>query len=210
MTGSARAGQPPRPPEILSRRTLQISSVDAGIVLYRIHRSQQAPLHFGRGSDPDRHHRWDAPDASYGVCYLAQKAHTAFAETLLRDLEIGAIQERELAIRSLARLHVRAPLRLVAMHGKGLRRLGADASVVQGAYDATWLWSAFHAHPNAPDGIRYRARHDDSGLSIALFERGRDKVEHLDSTGLLDRAHTRELSRWLDRYEIGLSSSDDL
>jgi hypothetical protein len=184
-----------------------ISPVGAGTILSRIHRSHQAPLYFGRESNPERRQRWDASDASYGVCYMAQEGHIAFAETLLRDLDLEAVQERELAIRSLARLHVRAPLRLVAMHGQALRGLGADASVVQGPYDVTWAWSAaLHAHPDAPDGICYRARHDDSGFSIALFERAGDRVEHLDSTGLLAPAHARELARWLDRYSVGLTS----
>lgn len=207
MTRGARLGPPPLPPANLPRRTLAISSVGAGTILYRIHRSHQAPLYFGRESDPDRRQRWDAPDASYGVCYMAQESHIAFAETLLRDLELDAVQEAELAIRSLARLHVRTPMRLAAMHGKALRRLGADASVVQGPYDVTWLWSAaFQAHPDTPDGICYRTRHYDSGFSIALFERARDKVEHLDSVELLAPAHARELARWLDRYDVGVTS----
>ena len=200
MTKSALPGPPPSPPATLSQRALEISSVGAGTILYRIHRSHQPPLYFGRESGPDRRQRWAAPDASYGVCDMAQEGHIAFAETLLRDLELESVQERELAIRSLARLHVRAPLRLVAMHGAALRRLGADAAVVRGPYDVTWDWSAaFHAHPDAPDGICYRARHDDSGFSIALFERAADRVEPLDSTGLLDAAHVRELARGPDR-----------
>lgn len=207
MTKPARPGPPPHPPATLSRRTLAISSIGAETILYRIHRSHQAPLYFGRESDPDRRQRWDAPDASYGVCYMAQEGHTAFAETLLRDLDLEAVQETELAVRSLARLQVRVPLRLVAMHGKALRGLGADASVVQGPYGVTWAWSAaFHAHPDTPDGVCYRARHDDSGFGVALFERARDRVEHLDSTGLLDLAHARDLARWLDRYTMGLTS----
>lgn len=207
MTNPARPGPPPNPPAAISRRTLAISPVGAGTVLFRIHRSRHAPLYFGRDSDPDRRQRRDAPDASYGVCYMAEEGHIAFAETLLRDLALDAIPESELEIRSLARLQVRAPLRLVAMHGKALRGLGADASVVQGPYPITWAWSAaFHAHPDAPDGIYYRARHDDSGFSIALFDRARDKVEHLDSVGLLDPTQARESGRWLDRYEVGLTS----
>jgi hypothetical protein len=203
----SRPGPPPHPPANLARRTLSIASVDAGTILYRLHRTRSEPLYFGRQDDPDSRQRWDAPDASYGVCYMAEQDHIAFAETLLRDLRLDAVQETELAIRSLARLHVRTPLRLVAMHGKSLRALGANASVVDGRYDVAWSWSAaLYAHADAPDGIRYRARHDDSGFSIALFERARDRVEHLDSVGLLDPAHTRELTRWLGRYDVGLTT----
>jgi hypothetical protein len=118
------------------------------------------------------------------------------------------VPEEELAIRSLTRIRVRERLRLVAMHGSALRGLGADASVVQGPYEVTWLWSAaFHAHPDGPDGICYRARHDDSGFAIPIFERVEPKAELLDSTGLLEPAHAREVARWLERYGVGVASS---
>lgn len=200
-------GPPPHPPEDLAERTLEIAPFDAGVVLHRIHRSRDAPLYFGCESDPDRRQRWAAPDASYGVCYLAEEGHIAFAETLLRDLTLDVILEAELQVRSMARLRARAALRLVAMHGKALRAHGADASLVQGPYPITWTWSAaLHAHPDAPDGVCYRARHDDSGFSLALFERAQGKVEHLDSVPLLDPRVAHELARWLDRYEVGLTS----
>jgi hypothetical protein len=207
LTAPARPRPPPLPPDDLARRPLALSPVDTGTILFRIHRSRHSPLHFGRASDPVRRQRWDAPDASYGVCYLAREGHIAFAETLLRDLGLEVVPEAELAIRSLARIRVQEPLRLVAMHGSALRRLGADASAVQGPYEVTWLWSAaFHAHPDGPDGICYRARHDDSGFAIALFERAGTKVEFLDSTRLLEPAHAWELARWLERYDVGLTS----
>lgn len=207
MSGPARPGPPPSPPANLARRTLRIHPLAAGVILRRVHRTRHAPLHFGRESDPGRRQRWDAPDASYGVCHIAEEGHIAFVEALLRDLTLDAIPEAELRIRSLARLRVRAPLRLVAMHGGGLRAHGADASVVQGPYRLTCEWSAaLHAHPDAPDGIGYRARHDDSGLSLALFDRAHGKVEHVDSVELLDPIFAPELARWLDRYGVGLTS----
>lgn len=203
----ARPGDPPLPPATFAARALAWSPVEEGTTLYRIHRTDFAPLYFGRASDPDRRNRWDSPDASYGVCYLALDPAIAFAETLLRDLAIDAVQEAELRIRSLARFRVVERLRLVMMHGRGLRRNGADASVVQGAYEVTWAWSAaFHAHPDTPDGIVYRARHDDSGLAVALFERARDKIEHHDSVGLLSPECVRDLAGWLDAYGIGLTT----
>jgi hypothetical protein len=202
-----RPALPPTPPAGFAQRTLKIAPVSVGVVLSRIHRSRQASLYFGREGDAERRQRWDSPDASYGVCYMAEEGYSAFAETLLRNLTLDTIPEAELKVRSLARLRVRAPLRLVAMHGKALRAHGADASVVQGPYPITWEWSAaFHAHPSAPDGICYRARHDDSGFSIALFERAKGKIEHTSSIELLDPMFARELAQWLDRYQVGLTS----
>lgn len=207
MNSESRSGPAAGPPTDLARRSLKISPLDQGVVLYRIHRTRNAPLHYGRESEPDRRQRWDAPDASYGVCYLAEEGHIAFAETLLRDLTLDALPEAEIEVRSLTRLRVRAPLRLVAMHGKALRAHGADRAVVQGTYAITWQWSgAFHGHADAPDGIYYRARHDDSGFSVALFERAGDRVECLDTVGLSDPGFARELARWLDHYEVGLTS----
>jgi hypothetical protein len=203
----ARPWPPPNPPADFAKRALKIAAIDAGVILYGIHRSRHAPLYFGRESDPDRRQRWGAPDASYGVCYMAEKGHIAFAETLLSDLTIEAIPETELVLRSLARFRVSEPLRLVAMPGRALRPQGADASVVQGPYASTWAWSAaLHAHPDTPDGIRYRARHDDSGFSVALFERAGRKVEQLDSVELLNPMSLHDLAQWLDRYEVGITS----
>lgn len=178
-----------------------------GRILHRVHRSHYAPLHFGCSETPDSRQRWDSPDASYGVCYMAEDDHIALAETMLRAPELAAVSESELKARSLATLRLRSPLRLAAMHGSALHPHGADASVVQGPYPATWVWSAaLYSHPDNPDGICYRARHDDSGFGIALFERASDKLEHLISVELLDPSFVSDLSRWLDRYEVGLTS----
>lgn len=138
---------------------------------------------------------------------MAEEDHIAFVETLLRDLSLRDVSEAELAVRSLARIRVVSPLRLVAMHGKSLHAHGADAAVVQAPYPNAWEWSrAFHRHPSAPDGIYYRARHDDSGFSIALFERAAAKVAEVESTELLVPGFAGTLAEWLDRYDLGLSS----
>ncbi len=138
---------------------------------------------------------------------MAKDGHIAFAETLLRDLSIRELSEAELDLRSLCTIRVASPLRLVTMHGVSMRAHGADASVVHGPYPKAWEWSlAFHEHPSSPDGILYRARHDDSGLSIALFERAREKVEKAESIRLLDSGFAETLGEWLDRYDLGLSS----
>jgi hypothetical protein len=151
--------------------------------------------------------RWDAPDDSYGVCYLAEGGHTAFAETLLRELDRDEVSEADdLAPRSLARLRTSRTLVLAHMHGPGLRRMKATAAVIQGSYDATWAWSlALHSHPEGVDGIVYRARHDDDDLAIALFDRASSGIEVLGSTPLLDLSLSVDLGAWLDRYGIALT-----
>ena len=210
MRETAPPGPAPSPPPDLHARSLKTTRLQANKVLYRIHRTSRKPLHFGRHTDPARRQRWDAPDGSYGVCYMAKDGHIAFAETLLRDLSIRELSEAELDLRSLCTIRVVSPLRLVTMHGGSMRAHGADPSVVHGPYPKAWEWSlAFHEHPSSPDGILYRlyrARHDDSGLSIALFERARGKVEKAESIRLLDSGFAETLGEWLDRYDLGLSS----
>lgn len=206
--GASLPGPPPLPPRDFERRPLAIRQIPAGTLLYRIHRTPMGVLHFGPRIHREARGRWDAPDDSYGVCYLAEQAHTAFSETLLRELDREEVSENgDLATRSLAQLEVNRTLRLARMHGPGLRRMKATAAVVQGAgaYEITWAWSlAVHAHPGRADGIRYRARHDDDDLSVALFERARGAVTVLGSTPLLDLTLSATVGSWLDRYGIGL------
>jgi hypothetical protein len=91
------------------------------------------------------------------------------------------------------------------MNGEHLRRIGADASTVHASYDVTWTWStALHNHPDQADGIRSRARHDDSGIAIALFDRARDRVETKQCQILADPSMATIVGAWLDRYGVKL------
>ena len=203
--GSDLPGPAPLPPPDLAHRTLPEVSIPAGSVFFRIHRSAHAPLYFGPRPSLHERMRWDAPDDSYGVCYFAAQDHGAFAETMLRDLSLDSVSAADLALRSLATIDVVEPIDLVQLHGHGLRSVGATAAVVHGSYDVTWAWSAaLHAHPRSIDGVRYRARHDDSGFSIALFDRARAKVRTARSASLMVSSFAPTLARWLDRYGLGL------
>lgn len=207
MSSEAPPGSPPLPPADFAERELAIRELGPGTVLFRIHRTKHGALYFGRETDPMRRQRWDAPDASYGVCYMAQQDHIAFAETLLRDPGIGAVHVDDLRPRSLAEIEVLAPgsLRVVEMNDEHLNAMGADAGVGQGPYSITWAWSqAISEHPSHPDGIRYRARHDDSGFSLAIFESAGDKLAASSSLPLLDPDLRSVLGGWLDRYKRGL------
>lgn len=205
MSRGAPRGPPPAPPTDLHSRPLPLHTVAAGSILSRIHRTARDPLHFGRPTHAWQRQRWDAPDGSYGVCYLAFEAHIGFAETMLRDLALNIVHDDDLRVRSLARVEASTPLRLVKMHGSGLRPIGADASVVHGPYPLTWVWSGvLYTHPTEPDGICYRARHDDSGLSVALFDRAHTTLSVVESIPLTAPILSGELTGWLDRYRVGL------
>ncbi len=190
----------PLPPPDFARRDLPIEAVPAGASFVRIHRTVLGALHFGTSGD----NRFDDPDGKYGVCYAARTLTGAFAETCLRQVGASLVPLASLAARSATDLRVTAGLRLVALHGPGLARLGATAAVSSGAYDVSQPWSlAIHAHPAAPDGIVYRSNHDNSEFCAALFDRCRDRLQEKATRELLaDRA---ALAGLLDHYKVGLT-----
>lgn len=195
---------PPLPPADLHERSLALTG-PAGEVLWRIHRTDLDPFFFGPPAGVRPAGRWDAAAGQFGVCYFAEEPRVAFAETLLRGP--GAIvSEKDVAMRSLARFEVVLPLRLVMVHGPGLRRMGATAAVSSGPHEFSRTWSlALHEHPSRPDGVLYRVRHDDDGVGVALFDRARSAVRLLSSRSLLDPELADELGGWLDTYDAGLA-----
>lgn len=200
-------GPPPLPPAHFDERPIPVHTIPAGRTLFRIHPSGLGAAFYGPRTDPETRGRWDPPDTSFGVCYLAEAPHTAFAETFLRDLEREDVSERsDLAPRSLAMFRAERELRLARLHGPGMTRMRATAAVVQGPYSITCEWSrAFFNHPDRVDGISYRARHDDDGFGVALFDRSAALVRLQDSIPLLDLSLAAELASWLSMYEVGLS-----
>jgi RES domain len=198
-------GPPPLPPPDLHARPLPFHLVPAGTVLLRVHRAAHGPLFFGPPPGGPPLGRWDAPGGEFGVCYLAEEGRIAFAETFLRHPGARVVAEAQLAGRSLARVLVRRELRLVAVHGPALARLGATAAVCSGPYAASRAWAlALHGHPERADGIRYRARHDDDGFAVALFDRASDALLVLETSGLASAGCAGELGSWLDGYGVGL------
>jgi hypothetical protein len=204
--GAHLPGPPPAPPADLAARRLPVVTTAAGSTLFRIHRTALGALYFGPRTDPNARQRWDSPDDQYGVCYFGGNDHVAFAETMLRNLAEPTVTRPDLDVRALASIDVLEPIRLVKLYGNGLRLVGATAAVVHASYDLTWAWSAaLHDHPRGVDGIRYHARHDDAGYSIALFDRAAHKIGVDQSVPLLHPALARQLGRWLDRYAVGIS-----
>jgi hypothetical protein len=112
----------------------------------------------------------------------------------------------DLAARSLAEVFVTRDLRLAAMSGRGLARMGATAAVCSGPYAASQAWAAaLHAHPDRVDGIRYRARHDDDGFSLAVFDRAADTLEERGTQPLAGLRMTETLGGLLDRYGVAVA-----
>lgn len=176
----------PLPTADLPSRELPLATLEPGTVLVRVHWPDRA-LFFGPRTGDRPRHRFDDPDGQFGVCYLAASIAGAFVETFLREGREPLIAERELRMRQLSRIRVTAALRVVECHGRGLSRLGTTSAVASGAYSRSRAWSgALHRHPSAPDGIRYRSRHDDSEFCLALFDRAASRLQVDDTIALLD------------------------
>ncbi len=206
MSSAGDPGPPPLPPPDLGDRTLPLHVCPARTELFRVHRVGREAIFFSPPAGSPPLGRWDAPGGEFGVCYLGEESFVGFAETLLRAPGASVVESVDVESRAMTRIRVERDLRLVALHGAGLARLGATAAVSTGPYSVSRQWAlALHEHPERPDGIRYRARHDDDGFAVALFDRAADAVTERESHGLLTAAGAEELAAWLDRYGIGLA-----
>ena len=162
----------PLPPHDLAARLPEYMRLEAGVIVERFYTNAFPPIHFDRS----RNGRMNAPDGTYGVLYVAAELRGAFAETFLRTPGRTLLPLDLIKRKSRVRIRLTRTLRLVRFAGAGLARLGATAEVSHGGlpYDAPQCWShAIHALPSAPDGLAYRARHDDDAHCYALFDRAR-------------------------------------
>jgi len=139
------------------------------------------------------------------VLYAAETLDGAFIETFGRDPGLNTVSERQLSRRSLARIDVARPLRLVDLTGPGLARLGTTAALLAGRHRRAQVWSrALWSHPDVPDGILYRARHDPSCICVAIFDRAEPVVRAQDLGGLVTPVHLARLGAVLRRYDFSM------
>lgn len=171
----------------------------------RIHLANAAPEWYGPGADSPPTGRFDDPEGTYGVCYFGNSFAAAFAETLLRNPPKRLLSlDDDLRPRSVTTFQTNQEIHLVTFHGPGLARLGLTARDAHGMHAACRQWARrFYEHADAPAGIEYRSRHDDSGLCIALFDRARKMISNVDSEPLL--ANTERLRAHLRRYGVRLT-----
>jgi hypothetical protein len=160
------------------------------------------PIYFGRTG----RHRFDAPRGEFGTLYVGQDAHCVFIETFgHRTGELDFVTSEALESRALARIEPRRPLRLVDLSGSGLARLRADARLSSGAISVAQKWAlALFVHPDRPDGIYYRSRHDPDRFCAAVFDRVGRVLASTILGSFADPANERLLGEILDTYGIGL------
>jgi hypothetical protein len=191
----------PLPPANIATRTPRLVRIKAGATLHRFFTRAFEPIHFDRNADG----RLNAPDASYGVLYAAETMNGAFAETFLRQPGRQQIPSDLLARKAQVRLRVTRELVLIRLAGPGLAAVGATAEITHGGlpYGAPQAWSAaLHAHPVRADGIAYMARHDDSELCYAIYDRAQDAVLEVDREIGLDNDQFWTLA---EHYNVGRS-----
>lgn len=194
-----RPGPHPAPPADLAERPLPL--LHSTRSWFRIHRAEYDPLYFGRSGSS----RFDLPNGESGVLYVGNDAHCAFIETFGHATGIRLVTRASLQARGLALVEPGRALRLVDLTGPGLARLGADERLCAGDYRVAQQWSlALHQHPEQPDGLYYRSRHDPSRVCAALYERAGHVLTTHRLGSLADRRHRLRLAEILDTYGFGL------
>lgn len=190
----------PEPPGDLARRDLPIAALDRD--WHRIHSLKYAPIFFGRRAV----NRFDAPAGEFGVLYVGATTDAAFIETFGHATGDNFVQQSELLLRGISVIRSSVELQLVDLTGPGLARLGADERLCSSSQLLARRWSAaFYAHPSAPGGILYRARHDPSELCVALFDRVETNLSVIHTTCLGESKFEDELSELLVKYDFGLT-----
>lgn len=190
----------PPPPADLATRKLPLVTISGG--LFRIHRTINTWRYFGRNKSD----RFDDPQGVFGVLYAAMTADATFAEVFLRKLASMSVAQVDLQSRGVSTFSAK-PLRCVELTGSGLRKLSCDNRIsTEKPYRTTQLWSReLFLHPQQPDGLVYRSRHNPRFRCLALFDRCDAKLTEVRSEALLDPPRRAWCSVQLDRYEVAMT-----
>lgn len=181
------------------------------MALYRLTRIQfPDPAYFGRGPL----FRFDAPDRSFGVCYLGTSLDCCVLEVLTPTFRPAAtphliVTRDQLSSYYAAKATLSRAVRLAYLADDGLTQLGIDQRHTGGDdYDLSGAWSlAIHDHVTAPDGIFYPSRHHNGLYSVALFDRARDAIAFTRWGVLGDQSVPdlwSETARIVQRFNIAL------
>jgi hypothetical protein len=189
----------PPPPVDMGSRSLPLKRIQG--VVYRIHRVNRTGLCFGKNISK----RFDDPLGLFGVLYAALQPEAAFAEVFLRRLSLMFLRELDLQERALSQIACHT-LQCVDLSGSGLRRISCDNRITtEMPYQTAGRWSrAFFEHPQQPDGIIYRSRHNPRFLCLALFERCQTKVTLDISEPLMAGSRRAWTIKQITRYNLAI------
>ncbi|MBW4621868.1 MAG: RES family NAD+ phosphorylase [Cyanosarcina radialis HA8281-LM2] len=192
-------GLHPPPPLDLFNRKLPIITVAAGTIFYRVHQTIHNPIYFGNSGRS----RFDIPE---GIIYLGIDEYVAFRETIGRFSQYRLINSDVLERRRMTEIVSDRDLSLVDLTGNKLTLLDADGRLFTGSYEIAQEWAKkFQEHPEQPDGIYYRSRHDPSRFCLALYKlRVSSILRAIDTLDFLSKKYEKRLAAILDEYQYGL------
>jgi hypothetical protein len=198
MAANCPGGLPP-PPADLHQRNLPFKWVTGSV--FRIHRAGDCCLHFGKGNSG----RFDDPLRQFGVLYAALHPEAAFAEVFLRRLSLMLIRELDLKERVLIEITC-ARLRCVDLTDSGLRQVSCDNRIAtEKPYLVVGQWSrGFHTHPQQPDGIIYRSRHNPRFKCLALFDRCQSRLSQGQAEPLMEGHRRAWTMEQVNKYDLAL------
>jgi hypothetical protein len=132
--------------------------------------------------------------------------YVAFRETIGRFSQYRLINSNVLERRRMTEIVSDRPLSLVDLTGNGLTLLDADGRLFTGSYEIAQEWSKkLQEHPDCPDGIYYRSRHDPSRFCLALYKlRVSSILNAIDTLDFLSKKYEKRLSAILNQYQYGL------
>lgn len=147
--------------------------------------------------------RFDPPNKEFGVMYIARQSAGAFVEVFCRD-GVRILDIEEVKRYHVAEIHMSKSLKLIDLAGKGLVRMGLDASLSTGSYALAQAWSkAFYDHPEQADGLLYPSRHDPKQHLAAVFDRSQNTLSVKQHGSIIDYLGD-EFYGLLDHYDIAL------
>lgn len=159
----------------------------------RVHRLAFRSTQFhpgGSGVHGRFHFFTDAAGAVVPILYGAEAAEAAIAETVFRDVRRGGVLIRSrLAGLGIAEVRPHRDLRLIELHGFGLRQLDLHphelTSTDPTEYSATVAWAkALHAAAVEADGLVWMSHQFNAQRALMLFG---DRVAESDLDGGLPR-----------------------
>ena len=173
----------------------------------------RGPLSF----NPFASGRFNAPAKQFGTTYLSMSIRGAFVETVVQNAALlppgtgsllgSAITQQEIDYRQIVRIElVSGRLCLVDFTAEGLVQAGTDNQLCSCHVEnrgRTQRWAlALHDHPDKPDGIIYRARHDPACISLAVFDRAENRLRAVRSINYLGRPEV--LAELVTLYNVAL------
>jgi len=166
------------PPPWLSRRSLPLLTIPAGVPLFRVHLVIHGPIFFGPATDAvtgirqPPTYRFDSLTGGFGVLYVGQHFEGAFAETVLRNPQRRFVSQNYVTLRAVSEVRASRDLKVMDFNGPGLSAVGVTNAISTGPYNHWWAWSDYlWSHRDLPDGIAYASRHDPQQICYAVFER---------------------------------------